>query len=87
MVVLLTLLQPLEGRLVFDDECDGWRVEQNGDTALGDPVKIPAGSYVARGRATTTRPGHGGIAREVWVFALEDGELRAVPTGDGTFSA
>lgn len=68
---------------------EGWRVESEGlEIALGDPVVVPAGSYEARGRASTTRPGRGtGIALGVWVFALEDGDLRAVRTGDGSLGA
>jgi ribosomal protein L27 len=89
VAVKLTPLQGLEGRIVLVGQREGWRVEeQNGDIALGEPVRISAGSYEARGRATTTRPGRGtGIALEVWIFALEDGALRAVRSGDGTFAA
>jgi hypothetical protein len=87
MGVELTPLQTFDGLVVLDEQREGWRVESEGlDIALGDRVDVPADSYEARGRATTTRPGRGiNIGWEVWIFALEDGDLRAVLDKDGTF--
>jgi hypothetical protein len=85
--VPLTTLQTYEDmRLVLVAPREGWKAEEDGlEVALVDQANIPAGSYEARGRATTTRPGRGsGVALEVYVFALEGGELRAVRTGDGS---
>ncbi len=84
----LTLLQELEGRIVLSDKRDGWRVEeQNGDSALGEHANIPAGSYEARVRATTTRPGEGvGFGQEVYVFESDAG-VCAVNTIDAEFAA
>jgi hypothetical protein len=89
MPAKLTQLQAYEGRrIVLDADTEGWTVEpMNGDHGLGDPVAVLAGDYEARVRATTTRPGEGvGFPREVFVFALEDGSLRAVLTTDATLA-
>jgi hypothetical protein len=53
----------------------GWR---GVEIALGNPVRLSAGDYEFRGRATTGQAGIGGFAREIYILALEDGSLRAV---------
>jgi hypothetical protein len=90
MAAKLTQLQGYdEGRIVVGADTEGWKVEpMNGDHGLGDRVAVPAGSYEARVRATTTQPGAGpGVGLEVFVFALDDGSIRAVRTLDATYAA
>lgn len=90
MALTLTALQSLDGsRVLLLSEQEGWRIdEQDGEIVLREPLTIPSGSYEARARATTTRPGSGvGFARELFVFALDGGDLRAVGTGQGTLAA
>jgi hypothetical protein len=81
-VATLFRLQPLEGQIVLSAPVEGWRVaETNGDHALADKTSFDAGTYEARVRATTARPGAGmQIAQEVYVAAHSDGSLLAVPT-------
>ncbi len=87
MAVPLTTLQTLEGVINVGDATAGWRVvTDGGQLTLHEPDTVLAGTYEARGRATTTRPGGGsGMAREVWVIVLDGGDLRAVRITDAEF--
>lgn len=85
----LTILAQLTGAITLDDTAGyAWRVEQVGvGGVLSVQAPIRPGTYEARAHATTTPPGTGEavFARDLYVFATEDGELRAVATSDADY--
>jgi hypothetical protein len=80
----LTVLAPLTSRIAVRESGYAWRVEEDGKTTtLFRQAPTRRGMYEARAHVTTTPAAT--FALDLYVFATEDGDLRAVQTSEADY--